>query len=153
MKGKNSDLPSSMIWMVFGVVISACIIIYFTNFYHSTVDTTDRILAKSSKTLENFDEYEATMYEYEEVRGSLVINFIKKNLGGYAVAETAPFFVRVSTRALGISYTNDYENKDHIKDIKNVAAVEYYINPNACFECEIIRNENKVIQGIQFIQK
>lgn len=153
MKHKNSDLPSSMIWMVFGVVITACIIIYFTNFYNRTVDTTDKIIAKSSKTVENLDDYEVTMYEYEEVRGSSIVNYIKKNLGGYAETETAPYFIRVSIRALDKIYTNDYTNKKHIKDIKNVSAFDYYINPNAYFECEIIRNENKVIQGIEFIQK
>ncbi len=153
MKCKNSDLPSSMIWMVFGVVITACIIIYFTNFYNGTVDTTDKILAKSSKTVDNFDEYEVTMYEYEEVKGSSVVNYIKKNLGEYEATETAPFFIRVSIHALGRSYTNDYTNKEHIIDIKNVSAIDYFINPNAYFECEIIRNENKVLQGIEFVQK
>lgn len=142
-----------IIWMVFGVVLAACIIIYFTNFYNRTVDTTDEIIANSDRAIEEFDEYEITMYEYEDVKGSQVVNYIKKNLGEYSSTETAPFFVRVKSKVLGIDYTNDYINKEHIKDIKNVSAVDYFIHPNAYFYCETIRNENKVLLGVMFTQK
>lgn len=152
-KSKNSELPSSIIWMVFGVVMTACIILYFTNFYNNTIDSTDKIIENSVEMSEDFDEYEITMYEFEEVKGSQVVNFIKKNIGGYTISEIAPFFVRVNSSILGKSYSNEYLNKEHIKDIKNVSAVDYYINPNAFFECEVVRNENKVILGIEFIQK
>lgn len=153
MKQKNSELPSYWILVVFGVVITACIIIYMKHFYDDLTDTTDEIVEQTIEAAEFYDEYKIIMYEFEDVQGSQVVNFIKKNLGNYSATEVAPIFVRVNTVVSGMNYSNDYVNKEHIPDIKNVSAIDYVIKPNAYFYCEVIRSANKVILGVSFTQK
>jgi hypothetical protein len=152
-KHKNSDLPSYWILAVFGIVITAAIILYVKGFFDNTKRSTDDLIESTTGVVEEFSEYEITMYEDEELQGSQVRNYIKRNLGDYTTTETAPFYVRVKTVVSGTNYIHDYVNKVHIKDIKNVSAVEYFIKPTAYFYCEVIRSENKVILGISFSQK
>jgi hypothetical protein len=123
------------------------------HFYDNLTNTTDGIVEQTIETADDYNDYKITMYEYEDVKGSQVVNFIKKNLGDYSVTEAAPIFVRVNTVVSGTNYSNDYVNKEHIPDIKNVSAIDYAIMPNAYFHCEIIRSVNKVILGVSFTQQ
>lgn len=138
---------------VFSVVIIACIIIYIKNFYDDTKRASDKVIDHSKDIAEDFDDYEFTIYEDQELKGSEVVNFIKEQLGDYSVAENAPYYVHVNTVVSGVSYSNEYVNKVHIKDIRNISALNYFIKPTAYFYCEIIRTKNKVILGIRFTQK
>ena len=153
MKHKNSDLPSYWILTLFGVILTACIIIYIKGFFDTTKDVSDSLVAKTESITGDIKEYDITMYAGETLQGSEVINYIKKNLGQYSDSEAAPVFIRVRKSVSGTTYTNDYINKEHIEDIKNVSALDYYIKPTSQFYCEIIQNENKVILGISFTQQ
>lgn len=153
MKHKNGTLIDHWLLAVFAVVIVACIIIYIKKFYDDTKRSTDKVINHSKEIAEDYDEYELTKYEDQEIKGSEVVNFIKENLGDYLSTETAPIYVRVITVVSGVSYSNDYVNKVHIKDIRNVSALNYFIKPTAYFNCEVIRSANKVILGIKFTQK
>jgi hypothetical protein len=77
-----------------------------------------------------------------------VVNFIKKYLGDYTAAEEAPLYVNVKTSAS----ENTYTNETNIADIKNFTDTKY-IKPTAVFEGKVIKNENKVIVGVSFVQK
>jgi membrane-associated HD superfamily phosphohydrolase len=142
-----------MILLLFGMILTAAIIIYFKVFYEDISVASGKIAEKSIKAAEDFDEYEFTKYEDEEITGSQVVNYIKEQLGDYTAVETAPIYVRVISMVSGIRYSNDYWNKSRIKDIRNVSVVENFIKPTAHFTCEVLRSENKVILGICFTQK
>jgi hypothetical protein len=153
MKHKNSNIIDHWFLAVFSVVLISCIILYMKNFYDDTKRATDKVINHSKEITEDYDEYELTMYEDQELRGSELVNYIKNHLGDYMADETAPYFIRVKTKAAGVSYTNDYVNKVHIKDIRNVSSANHFIKPTACFVCEVIRSKNKAILGISFTQK
>jgi hypothetical protein len=152
-KHKNNNIIDYWFLAVFSVVIIACTIIYIKNFYDDTKRASDKVIDHSKEITEDYDEYELTKYEDLELKGSEVVNFIKDHLGDYTAGETAPYYVRVKTVVSGVSYSNDYVNKVHIKNIRNVSALDYFIKPTAYFYCEIIRSRNKVILGISFTQK
>ncbi len=153
MKHKNSDLPAYWILTLLGVILVAAMVLYIKLFFDSTRKPMDQIIDSTAAMANELLEREITMYEGEEIKGSEVVNYIKRNLGDYTSAETAPIFVRVKTAFAGTAYTNDYTNKAHIRDIRNVSAMEYFIKPTAYFSCEIIRSENKVVLGVSFIQR
>ena len=153
MKHKNTVMIDQWLMAVFSVVLVACIIIYIKNFYDDTRHSSDKVINHTKELTKNYDEYELTIYEDQELKGSQAVNFMKEYLGDYTDTEVSPYFVRVKTMVSGVTYTNDYVNKAHIKDIRNVSELQYYIKPTAYFSCEIIRSENKVILGICFTQK
>lgn len=153
MKHKNSELPANALLALFAVVTVACIILYIKLNLDAYKNSADSIIENTDEMSTDYDEYDMTMYDGEELRGSQVVNYIKKNLGDYSSEETAPIYVRVVTKTSGSEYTNDYMNKEHMKDIKNISETEYYIKPTAYFDAEVIRSENKVILGICFTQK
>lgn len=153
MKHKNSVIIDHWFLAVFSVVIIACIIIYIKNFYDDTKRASDKVIDHTIDITQEYGEYDLSRYEDQELRGSEVVNFIKEQLGDYSATETAPYYVRVKTVVTGVNYTNDYVNKVHNKDIRNISALNYFIKPTAYFYCEIIRSKNKVILGISFTQK
>ncbi len=152
-KHKNGELPANALLALFAVVIVACMILYMKLNIDNVMKTSNKIVENTEKMSAEYDEYELTMYDGEEIKGSQVVNYIKKNLGDYSSEETAPIYIRVLTVASGSQYTNDYVNKEHIRDIKNISETEHYIKPTACFDAEVIRSENKVILGICFTQR
>lgn len=153
MKHKNSDLPANALLSLFAVVTVACIILYCKINIDSYKNTADKILENSDEMSTDYEEYDIAKYDGEKVRGSQVINYIKKNLGEYTTGEAAPIFVRVVTKASGYEYVNEYTNNEHLKDIKNISEADHYIKPTASFSAEVIRSGNKVILGICFTQK
>lgn len=108
--------------------------------------------ASSSGKLDDFatDLYEndLTMYDGLEVTGSDVVNFIKKQLGEYSVTETAPVYAYVKTSKA----ENRYQNGSSIKNIQDFTHVNY-INPLGKYSGFVIRDDNKVIVGVKFIEK
>jgi hypothetical protein len=87
------------------------------------------------------------MYEDSEVEGSIVVNVIKKYLGGYADGETAPIYIYVKTNTSEHTYVNGHD----LPEIKNFASVSY-IKPTAVFSGDIVENENNIIIGVTFTQ-
>lgn len=109
-----------------------------------SVTSADKLNRFSSE----LSESDFTMYDGLEVTGSDVVNFIKKQLGGYSSAETAPVCIYVKTSKTG----NYYANGSVIESIQNFTHVNY-ISPLGKFTGKIVRDGNKVITGINFIQK
>lgn len=153
MKHKNSDLPANALLSLFAVVTVACIILYCKVNMDTYKNTADQIIENSDEMCADYEEYDIARYDGEEIRGSQVINYIKKNLGDYTAEEIAPIYVRVVTKVSGSEYVNDYMNNEHIKEIKNISETDHYIKPTANFDAEVIRSGNKVILGICFTQR
>lgn len=150
MKHKNNDLVPQIFLAVVGVILVGVIIYYVINSVQSTTMLADTILLNTETTTSEYAEHEISKYDGEEIRGSEVTNFIRKQLGDYDTSETAPIYVEVITK---ISGSNTYYNKEHIESIKNFSNMQYYIKPTAIFKGEVIRNTNKVILGVRFTQK
>lgn len=102
-------------------------------------------MGKINKDLE---ESGLTKYDNDELYGYDIVNCIKENLGDYASTETAPVNVYVKTTFS----ENTYTNGAYISNIKSFADTKY-IKPTATFIGDVIRNENRVIIGLSFIQK
>lgn len=153
MKHKNGELPANALLALFGVVLSACIILYSKIYIDDLRNTSDKVMEDTVEMACDFDEHDIAMYDGEEIRGSSVVNYIKKNLGDYTAEEEAPIYVKVVTEVSGTIYTNEYVNKEHIKDIRNISELMYYIKPTAQFTSKVNRSDNKVILGITFTQK
>ena len=96
---------------------------------------------------EEIKDSDIKVYDGIDVYGSDVINCIKRLLGDYVSTETAPLYVYVKT-----SIENIYVNSAFLSDIRNFSS-PMYIKPTGIFIGEVVKNENKVIEGIKFIQK
>ncbi len=111
--------------------------------------------ALSSAGTEKLNHYSAelsesdlTMYDGLEVAGIDVTNLIKRRLGSYTSSETAPVQIRVKTAKA----ENTYSNGGAIDSIQNFTH-NNYINPLGKFTGKILRDGNKAITAIQFLQK
>ncbi|HPU63950.1 MAG TPA: hypothetical protein PK304_07330 [Mobilitalea sp.] len=153
MKHKNNDFVPQIFLTVVGVILVGIIVYYIMHSVKSTAKIADSVIAGTEKTAVDFEEYDIVKYDGEEIRGSEVINFIKKYLGDYSETEEAPIYAEVITKMSGTTYSNKYINKKHIYDIKNFSDQEHYIKPTAIFIGKVIRNENDVLIGIKFTQK
>ncbi len=153
MKQKYTDLTARILLSVFGVILVGITIYYTKNFYHTTSSAAKNIIKGTEEFTEKYTDYNIKQYDGEELRGSEVINFGRKNLGDFSSTETAPLYVYVETVISGVRYKNKYVNNVHLKDMKNFTKAEFYIKPTAFFECTIIESKNKAILGANFIQK
>ncbi len=153
MKHKNNDIVPQIFIAVVGVVLIGIIVFYVISSTKSTSGLADEIIADTEVTAIQIAEYKITMYDGEEIKGSEVVNFIKKNLGDYSSTETSPIYVEVVTNHSGTTYTRRHTNNTNVKEIKNFSNTQYYIKPTALFTGEVIRDQNKVILGIRFTQK
>lgn len=111
-------------------------------------NTSEAAIEKINNFNTELAESDLIMYVGIEVKGSDVVNFIKKNLGSYDASEQADLYIRVLTA------TNDstYRNGGYIADIQNFSSVRF-INQEASFQCDIKRDANDVIVGISFAQR
>lgn len=153
MKQKNSDMVMYIFLSVVAVIIAGMIIAFIKNYLDGTLASARSLAGKQEQALSELEEYEIMKYDNEELRGSEVVNFIKKHLGDYLPEEEAPIYVRVTTRADGSTYSNTYTNSEHIADIRNFSSQQHYIKPTAWFTAEVIRTQNKAILGVAFTQK
>ncbi|NLP16037.1 MAG: hypothetical protein GX379_03200 [Clostridiales bacterium] len=153
MKLKNSDLIPQIFIAVVSVIIVGIIIHYVMNSVKSTTRLANTVIANTEEAACDYIEYELVKYDGEEIRGSEIVNLIKKKLGDYLPAEKAPIYVEVITKDPNSFYNNIYNNNAYINDIKNFSSIEHYIKPTAMFAGEVIRTENRVIIGVKFTQR
>jgi hypothetical protein len=153
MKHKNTDLTAKILLSVVGVILVGAIVYYTMNFFNSTKAAADNIVDGTADLAEDYADYDIKKYDGEEVRGSEIVNLMKKYLGDYTSSETAPIYVQVDTVNSGTTYSSKYINNAHISDVKNFSFIEFYIKPTAKFNCKVIKTTNKAIVGISFKQK
>lgn len=153
MKQNRTEWPAYMVLSLLGVIIVGIMIYYTKDSVDAATSIADEVIKKQDRIANEYANYEITMYDGEEVRGDMVISFIKKQLGDYSTAETSPIFIEVVTVVAGTTLTNQYINKEYISDIKNFSSTHYYIKPTAFFYGEVIKTANNAILGVRFIQK
>lgn len=153
MKQKHAEMPAYLLLSVFAVILTGILIYCTKNFYDNTANAADNVIEDTKEFVSDYADYDIKMYDGERVRGSEVVNFIKKYLGDYDSSETAPVYVQVKTVNNGVLYTNTYVNNVRTGDIKNFSSTEFYIKPTASFDGKIIKSANEAILGICFTQK
>lgn len=139
-----------------GVIIT-CIVVGLGFFISREArDTASNGAGQISKLNAEFNESDKVMYDGLEVSGSEVINVINK----YKNEEVG---VNVITKKSNKEYIyeidiekNQYYLKEKItdssvKDAQNILS-NSYINPNAQFMGEVIRDSNNAIIGLRFVQ-
>ncbi|ROR28191.1 hypothetical protein EDD66_105130 [Mobilisporobacter senegalensis] len=106
-----------------------------------------------SKLNAEFNESDKVMYDALEVSGSEVVNVVNK-------FKNADIGIKVTTMKKVTYYINNLENNDttlgdlssaSIKDAQKSSSSSF-INPNAQFLGEILRDVNETIIGISFKQ-
>lgn len=153
MKHKNNDMVPKIFLAVVGVILTGIIVYYVMNSVNSTTKLADSVISNTEEITIGYEEQDIVMYDGEDIRGSEVVNFIKKHLGDYSASETAPIYVKVVTKSIGGTNINEYTNNTHMEDINNFSNLQYYIKPTAIFTGDVIRTENMVIEGVEFTQK
>ena len=152
MKNKNNDLVPQIFLAVVGVIFVGMIIYYIVSSVKGSWGLADTLISNIESTASDYTELEITMYDGEEIRGSELVNFIKKQLGDYYASEIAPIYVEVVTNTKDGTYTTSYINSEHIDSIKSFSN-QRYIKPTAKFAGKVIRTKNKVIVGVKFTQR
>lgn len=153
MKHKNNDMVPKIFIAVVGVILTGIIVYYVMNSVNSTTKLADSVILSTEEISIGYEEHDIVMYDGEDIRGSEVVNFIKKHIGDYMPSDTAPIYVEVVTKASSSVYTHTYTNNAYIDEIRNFSSIDYYVKPTAIFTGEVIRTVNKVIIGVKFIQK
>lgn len=152
MRHKNFDLPPQLMLLLIALILVGMVAVALKMQVTSLSKTSDKIVDQQQKLMDDYAEYDLTKWDNQDITGDYVRNFIRENLGNYTASETAPIYVTVNTVISAITYTNTYTNEAHLKDISNFSQTQYFINPTGNFSCDVIRNANKVILGISFIQ-
>ena len=134
-----------------GTVIT-CIVIGL-GFYiaREARDTASSGAGQINRLNAEFMESDKIMYDGIHVSGSEVVNVINK-------FKNDDLCIKVETKKGGIvnyGYTDEtLANKSShtIKETQNLKGL-YYVNPNALFQGEVLRDNNNVIVGLYFKQQ
>lgn len=149
---KSSDIVPSIFLSVVGVILVGIIICYVQRSVETTTNLADVVIENTEEIASEYADYDIKIYDREEVRGSEVVNFIKKHLGNYEASEEAPIYIKVQNHGDDSDYTNTYTNKVYLEDIKNFSSLKHYIKPTAIFVGEVIYSTNRTILGVKFSQ-
>ena len=132
----------------FSLGITCLLIVYSKRVADTGLDTSNTAVGKLSEFNRELSESDITMYDGLEIKGSDVVNFIKKNLGGYAAAETAAMYVYIKTGLSEATYVNGV-SLPNLQDFTSLR----YVKPRVIFTGDIVRDANDVIIGVTFVQK
>lgn len=139
-----------------GVIIT-CIVVGL-GFYiaREARDTAANSTGQISKLNAEFTESDKTMYDGMNVSGSEVVNVVNKfknDTMGIVVTTNAG-----STTYYGYNLTGTVDesklgskSNSNVKDAQKITN-ENYINPNAQFSCTVLRDKNRAIVGLKFVQ-
>lgn len=105
-----------------------------------------------SDASEELSEYDITRLDGAECSGADVVNFYRKYY--YGSSSGAEFSMSVSTKPEGVTgvSVNTYSGDGFLRYMKD-PETQYYIRPNAVFECEVTFNDNGLITLVSFEQK
>lgn len=150
---RNMDNSLKGLILAAGVIIT-CIVISL-GFYiaREARDTAANGAGEISKLNAEFNESEKVMYDGLEVSGSEVVNVVNK-------FKNNEIGIKVRTKKCVTYYGNVLNGDDSaiiaasyasIKDAQKSSSITF-INPNAPFMGEILRDVNEAIIGISFVQ-
>ena len=134
--------------LAFSLMTTCILVVYFNRVAKAGMDTSNTAMDKLRRFNQELAESDITMYEGLELRGSDVVNYIKKQLGGYEPSAEAKLYIHVVTARKDSIY-RDNNSFSGIQDFSS----ELYIKPTATFCCSIVRDANDVIIGINFVQR
>lgn len=144
----NHLSEATKIMLLAASVIITCTIVWIG---YTLINTSREISVSASEQLRelNNDIKDSGILKYDgvTVEGSEVVNCIRKNLGDFDSTQTAPVYVTVTT-----AVTNRYTNGQYLENIRSFADTKY-IKPTATFKGKVVKNTNKVIVGIVFVQQ
>lgn len=134
--------------LAFGLGLTCLLVFYSNRVFHVGVKTIDLTRDKLERYNRIIEESDITMYNGEDVDGAMVLNIIKQYLGEYETGDTAPiyFYIKTSTSE------NTYYNSSSISSMQDFSS-DKWIKPVSKFACTVVRDDNKVIIGISFVQK
>ncbi|BCN32413.1 hypothetical protein [Anaeromicropila herbilytica] len=140
-----------------GVIIT-CIVVGL-GFYiaREARDTASNGAGQITKLNAEFNESDKIMYDGLEVSGSEVINVVNKfkndDIGILVKTKKSDIWYVHILGQSGTVYSLDANSKsgNSVKDAQNISSAAY-INPNAQFEGEVLRDSNNTIVGIKFVQ-
>lgn len=142
-----SDATKIML-MSAGVIITCLLVWLGFNMANTAKQIGETTTSQMSELNNDLKDSDIKKFDGLEVRGSEVINFIKKYLGDYEIGDMAPICVNVKTDKSEYKHVNN----EKVSNIKNFAD-NYYIKPTAVFLGEVIINENDIIEGVNFNQQ
>ncbi len=138
-----------------GVIIT-CIVVGLGFFISREArDTASNGAGQISKLNAEFNESDKVMYDGLEVSGSEVINVINKykneevGVMVYTKKSNESYIYKIDYKES--QYSLDIPISSSVKEAQNVLSNKY-INPNAQFMGEVIRDSNNAIIGLRFIQ-
>lgn len=139
-----------------GVIIT-CIVVGL-GFYiaREARDTAANSTGQISKLNAEFTESDKTMYDGMSVSGSEVVNVVNKfknDTMGIVVTTNAGSTTYYGYNVTGTIDESKLESKSNsnIKDAQKITNGNY-INPNAQFSCTVLRDKNRAIVGLKFVQ-
>lgn len=139
-----------------GVIIT-CIVVGLGFFISREArDTASNGAGQISKLNAEFNESDKVMYDGLEVSGSEVINVINKykneEVGVNVITKKSDksYIYRIDSEK-GENYLKERILDSSVKEAQNILS-DFYINPNAQFMGEVIRDSNNAIIGLRFIQ-
>ncbi|MDF2513059.1 MAG: putative rane protein [Herbinix sp.] len=145
----NHLSEATKILIMAATVIITCIIVWLG------FQTTGMARDIGSNAMEQMQDFAVDIkdsgimkFDAVTVEGSEVVNCIRKILGEYESADTAPIYITVTTS----TSTNIYSNNTYISNIMSFADTRY-IKPMSNFRGDVVKNENGVIEGIVFVQQ
>lgn len=147
---KISYISESIKLLLFAASVIITCIIVFLGFRatDSAKEIGNNAVSQMADINNDIKDSNLKKYDDIDVYGSDVVNLIKNVLGDYTDTETAPIYVHVKSSLSD----NTYVNGAYITNIQDFTDTKY-IKPTAVFEGNVILNANKVIVGVEFIQK
>lgn len=133
---------------IFALAFAALLAVLSSNFLFTGVTINEQM----SRTYANNEMYELNKLSEASVSGATVISAIKN----YDVIYDYKIEILVETNsgraAYGAEITSDGGYQRNPTNYTDTSSM-YYINPQAKFEGEIIRNNNDIITSIKFTEK
>ena len=139
-----------------GTVITCIVISLAFYITRGSRDTATSAFSNISKINSEFNESDKVMYDGLSVAGSEVINAINKfkndEMGIMVVTKKSTNYYGYSLSASDNTYSLSSKSNASINDAKKVTSSSY-INQNAQFIGEVLRDSNYTIIGIKFTQQ
>lgn len=145
---RANDITGKYIWLA-GCLILTCILITIgISQLNTSKQTSASVNARIQDINNAINEDSVMMYDGEEVEGSTVLNFFKKNLGDYDTGDTAPMSITIVLK----TKTTTYYNGSALDSLKSSSDPQY-IKPTWIFVGAVTKNKNGIITNITFNQK
>lgn len=132
--------------MAAGLVITASLIFVAFRLADEGKRLGEHAVSSLAKVNAEWKEDEITRYEGLTVKGSDVINFMRKNLSMNLQDGSEQLVVITETDVVTV-----HKNMDSMEDVMNFSHASY-INPTSEFVGKVNRNENGVIVSVRFTQ-